>query len=203
MAAAAAPFAIAFAHTAPGQADALAVHRRIASEAWRIEMTTPAAILESDKVLRVGAREIARHRDGISLTDPMVVWLDRLGLFDRTRAPAPDSFATRSQLEDFDAKIATTPAFLWMVTDDNERATQVNAGRAYARVQLAATAQGVAMQPLQQALQEYPEVAGPYRETRQALGVRATQTIPMWARVGFAPPVGPAPRRGLDAILRA
>lgn len=201
MADAAAPYAIAFGHTAAGQADALAEHRRIAADAWRIELTTPAAILESYQVLRVGPREIAAHRDGLSLTDPMVVWLDRLGLFDRTKAPAPDSFATRGQIDDFNAKIASTPAFLWMVTGDNERATQVDAGRAYARVQLAATAQGVAMQPLQQALQEYAEVAGPYREIRRALGVSDAQTIQMWARVGFAPPVGPAPRRGLDAHL--
>lgn len=202
MADAAEPFRVVFGRTTAVQHETLSTHRRIAAEAWRIELTTPATILESYKVLRVGPREIAEHRDGVSLTDPMVVWLDRLGLFDRTEAPAPDSFATRSQIEDFDAKIASTPAFLWMLTDDNERPTQVDAGRAYARVQLAATAHGVAMQPLQQALQEYPEVAGPYREIRRALGVADTQTVQMWARVGFAPPVGPAPRRGLDAHLR-
>jgi hypothetical protein len=204
MAKAVAPFAVRLGHTPGAGAAALDAQRRIAAEAWRIEMTTPRTILESYQVLRVGAREIAEHRDGIALTDPMVVWLDRLGLFDRTQAPAPDSFATRSQIEDFGKKLDGTPAFLWMVTDDNERATQVDAGRAYARVQLAATAQGVAMQPLQQALQEYPEVAGPYQAIRRTLGVADTQTIQMWARVGFAPPVGPAPRRGLDAhVLRA
>jgi hypothetical protein len=53
-----------------------------------------AAMLESYKVLRVGAAEIARHRDGLSLTDPMVVALARLGLFDRSKAPAPDSRVT-------------------------------------------------------------------------------------------------------------
>ncbi|HRD97816.1 MAG TPA: twin-arginine translocation pathway signal protein, partial [Rubrivivax sp.] len=82
--------------------------------------------------------------------------------------------------------------------------TQVAAGRAYLRVQLAATAQGVVMQPLQQALQEYPEVAGPYRQIHQLLGATAPgQTVQMWARVGFAAPVPPAPRRGVAAhILR-
>jgi hypothetical protein len=182
-------------------ADRLAMHRRIASEAWRLELGTPAAMLETFKVLRVGAKEIAEHRDGLSLMDPMVVWMARLGLFDRSVAPGPDDYATRSQIEDFDRKIASTPAFLWMVSDDNERPSQVDAGRAYARVQLAATAQGLAMQPLQQALQEYPQVARPYRALREALDVRDTRTIQMWARVGVAPPVGPAPRRGVDAHL--
>lgn len=201
MAAAAAAQGVPFAHSASGDAQALGVHRRIASEAWRLELTTPEAMLETYKVLRVGADEVARHRDGLTLMDPMVVWMTRLGLFDRSVAPGPDDFATRSQIADFDAKIATTPAFLWMVSDDNTRSTQVAAGRAFARVQLAATAHGLGMQPLQQALQEYAEVAAPYRALREALGVSGPQTIQMWARVGFAPPVGPAPRRGVEAHI--
>lgn len=177
-------------------------HRAIASKAWAIELHTPRAILESFKVMRIGADEVAQHRDGLTLMDPMVVWMDRLGLFDRSKAPGPDDFATTSQVKDFDEKIASTPGFLWLVTEGNDRVTQVNAGRAYARVQLAATAHGVAMQPLQQALQEYPEQAGPYADIRQLLDAPSpAQTVQMWARVGFAPPVGPAPRRGLQALI--
>jgi hypothetical protein len=160
-------------------------------------------MMESIKVLRVGPAEIARHRDGLSLTDPMVVWLDRLGLFDRSQAPGPQDFAVTRQIKDFDSKLTSTPAFLWLLSEGNERHTQVEAGRAYARVQLAATAQGVAMQPLQQALQEYPEQARPHAEIRRLLGATPTQTVQMWARVGFAPPVDAAPRRGVDAhVLR-
>ena len=182
--------------------DALKQHRAIAAEAWRIELVTPRTIMESYKVLRVGADEIAKHRDGLSLLDPMVVLLDRVGMFDRSKAPAPDSFATTGQIEDFGKKLDSTPAFMWMVTEGNDRVTQVDAGRAYARVQLAATAHGVAMQPLQQALQEYPEQAGPYAEIRRLLDApQPAQTVQMWARVGYAPPVGPAPRRGLQAHI--
>ncbi len=202
MAAAMQPHASRFGFVGADQPAALARHRAIAAEAWRIELTTPAAILESFRVLRIGAAEIAQHRDGLSLLDPMVVWLDRLGLFDRSKAPKADDFATTSQIKDFNAKIASTQGFLWMVSDDNERATQVNAGRAYVRVQLAAAAHGVVMQPLQQALQEYPEQAGPYADVRRLLGTAgAAQTVQMWARVGFAPPAMPAPRRGVDAHL--
>ena len=91
---------------------------------------------------------------------------------------------------------------LWMVSDGNDRVTQVNAGRAYARVQFAATAFGVSLQPLQQALEEYPEQAAPFAEIRKLLGApQPAQTVQMWARAGFAPPIGPAPRRGVDAQL--
>ncbi len=194
------PGVLHFGHT--DEAAALRQHRAIAAEAWRIELQTPRTLMESYKVLRVGPREIAEHRDGIALLDPMVVWLDRLGLFDRSQAPGPKDFATTSQIEDFGKKLDSTPAFLWMVTDGNDRVTQVHAGRAYARVQLAATAHGVSLQPLQQALQEYPEQAGPYAAIRRLLAAPAPgQTVQMWARVGFAPPVGPAPRRGVEAHI--
>jgi hypothetical protein len=202
MAEAVRPHALQFGHLDAGQPDLLAQHRAIANEAWRIELTTPRTILESFQVLRVGAAEVARHRDGLTLLDPMVVWLDRLGLFDRSTAPAPTDFAVTSQIKDFARKIDSTPSFLWMVTPDNERVAQVNAGRAYARVQLAATAHGVAMQPLQQALQEYPEQAGPHAGIRRLLQVNTpAHTVQMWARVGFAPDVPPAPRRGVAAHL--
>ena len=84
-----------------------------------------------------------------------------------SQAPGPDDFATKSQIEDFNAKLQSTPAFMWMVSADNTRTTQIDAGRAYVRVQLAATAHGLAMHPLQQALQEYPEQAGPYRRIQR------------------------------------
>lgn len=188
----------------PDSADEIRMHRTIANEAWRIELTTPRAMLESFKVLRVGQAEIAQHRDGLSMTDPMVVWMSRLGLFDRSQAPGPDDFATISQIKDFGAKTASTPGFLWMVSRGNDRTTQIDAGRAYARVQLAGTAQGVAMHPLQQALQEYPEQARPYAAIRQLVEAPApAQTIQMWARVGYAPPVEPAPRRGVAAHVVA
>jgi len=205
MAEAVQPYPLRFGYSGPAQGDEMKQHRAIANEAWRIELTTPRAMLESFKVLRVGAAEVAEHRDGLSLMDPMVVWMNRLGLFDRSQAPGPDDFATTSQIEDFGKKIASTPGFLWMVSQGNDRVTQVDAGRAFARVQLAATAQGVAMQPLQQALQEYPEQARPYAAIRHLVDATSpVQTVQMWARVGFAAPVQPAPRRGVDAhIVRA
>jgi hypothetical protein len=202
MAEAVQPHALRFGFAGPDQPELLAQQRAVAAEAWRIEMVTPRTIMESYKVLRVGPEEVARHRDGLTLLDPTVVWMSRLGLFDRSQAPGPDDFATTSQIKDFGKKLDSTPGFLWMVSAGNDRITQVNAGRAYVRVQLAGTAQGVVMQPLQQALQEYPEQAGPHAQIRRLLGAaEPAQTLQMWARVGFAPPAAAAPRRGVDAHL--
>jgi hypothetical protein len=58
------------------------------------------------------------------------------------------------------------------------------------------------MQPLQQALQEYPEQAQTRADIRRLVqALQPTQTVQMWARVGYAPPVEPAPRRPLNAIV--
>lgn len=185
------------------QPDTVQRHRDIAKTAWRIELETPRTLLESYHWLRVGPEEIARHRDGISLNSTMIRALDALGLFDRTQAPPPGDASLKSQITDFNAKLDTTPAFFYMVTHGNDRPTQVNAGRAYVRAQLAATAQGLSMHPLQQALQEYPEQAGPYTDIHALLQApRPSHTVQMWARLGHAPAVGPAPRRGLAAHVR-
>ena len=198
------PNPLRFGYASAASANGLAEHRRIALEAWRIELSTPRTVMESYRVLRIGASEIAAHRDGLSLADPMLVVLDRLGLFDRSKAPGPADYATTSQIKDFGKKLESTPGFLWMVTQGNDRVTQVNAGRAYARVQLAATAHGLSMQPLSQALQEYPEQQRPYAEIHALVGAaRPGQTVQMWARVGYAPLVEPAPRRRLQDFIRA
>jgi hypothetical protein len=46
--------------------------------------------------------------------------------------------AVKSQIKDFNAKLESTPAFFWTVTEGNDRRTQVNAGRAYVRARLGA-----------------------------------------------------------------
>ena len=183
----------------------LAEHRRIAQEAWRIELVTPRTMMESLRVLRVGPSEIAAHRDGLSINEPLVRMLAAVGLFDRSKVPGPDDMAVKRQIQDFNAHIESTPAFFSIVSEGNDRATQVQAGRAYVRAQLAATAQGLVMHPLQQALQEYPEQAAHHAAIHGLLGARpGRDTVQMWARLGYAPPVGPSPRRGVDAhLLRA
>jgi len=184
------------------QPDALEKHRAIAAEAWRIELTTPAKILETYKVLRVGASEIAKYRDGISINEPFLSLLVRLGLFDRSKAPKPDDSATVDQIENFNKNLESTPGFLWMITEGNGRTAQVNAGRAYVRVQLTGTAHGISMQPHQQALQEYPEQQASYKEIHNLLDAPSPRyTVQMWARLGYGPQIEPAPRRGLEAHI--
>jgi hypothetical protein len=183
---------------------AMARHRDIAMAAWKTELSTADALLESYKVLRVGPSEISQHRDGIALNDPFVRALTAVGLFDRSKPSAPDSSEIKDQIAQFNQKMAGTPACLWLSTQGNDRLTQFQCGRAYARLQLAATAQGLSMHPLSQALQEYPQQAEHYRAIHDLVGASAAgHTVQMWTRLGHAAPIGPSPRRGLQAHLQS
>jgi hypothetical protein len=94
------------------QPDAFKEHRAIAAEAWSIELTTPPKILESYRVLRVGAREIVKYRDGISINNPFSSLLVRVGLFDRSKAPAADDSGVASQIKKFNKSLDSTSFLL-------------------------------------------------------------------------------------------
>ena len=106
----------------------------------------------------------------------------------------------RAQVDALRPPFDTAMAFVWFITAGNTRAHQVGAGRDYVRANLAATAAGVAMQPLSQALQEFPEMAPHFAGMREALDVGASETVQMFARLGYGAPVkaapGGRPRRG-------
>ena len=179
-------------------------HRRIALDAFRIELVTPRTMMETLRVVRVGPAEIAEYRDGISVNKLMPRVMAAIGLFDRTKVPAADDMAITTQLADFQTSLNSTNAFFWLSTANNSRETQVNVGRAYVRAQLAAAAVGLSMHPLSQALQEYPEQAGEYRKFHDLVGASArAETVQMWARLGYGTVIEPSPRRGMAAHIRS
>ncbi|WP_448206873.1 Acg family FMN-binding oxidoreductase [Azospirillum sp. sgz302134] len=195
--------------TAPSTADLARLNgiRSIVRDAWRVEMTTERTFMESLRLMRIGAAEIDRHRDGISIADPMLVAAAKVGLFDRETYPGASSMTIESQIKRFDALTDSTPSYLWIVTDGNSRPAQIDAGRAYARLSLAGTGLGLAMHPNEQALQEYPEMADNHRAIHHRLDApHPARKVQMLARLGRLPegtaPSPPAPRRGLAAHLK-
>jgi hypothetical protein len=97
--------------------------------------------------------------------------------------------------------IAATPGWIWMTTAGNARADQIAAGRAWLRVNLAATGLGLGLHPVSQCLQEYPQMAA-LRADAHARLAREGETVQMLGRLGHAPPQPPAPRRPVEAMLR-
>jgi nitroreductase len=94
--------------------------------------------------------------------------------------------------------------FVWVTTIGNARQQQIEAGRAYMRVALQATADGLVMQPMSQALQEYQAMAEFYETVHNRLTRGDEERVQMLARLGYAKDEGPAPRWPLASrLLRA
>ncbi len=177
--------------------------RKITREAYEIEATTARTWLESARLMRIGPSAITANPDGISLNSPMVRAVHTVGLFDPMEVPAKGSSSLQRVMDRW-VPFETASGFLWLASPDNARPTQVASGRAYVRAHLLATAAGVDMHPLSQALQEFPEMRGPRAAIHRTLGLGAGgETLQMLSRVGFATEHrGPSPRRGLESLLR-
>jgi hypothetical protein len=65
--------------------------RELCWQAAQVEINTERTVMESIKLVRVGPGEILQHRDGITVNTPSVRMLATLGLFDRSKVPAPGS----------------------------------------------------------------------------------------------------------------
>ena len=178
--------------------------RAITREACEIESLTPRTWLESAHLMRIGPAAIAHHRDGISLNGTVPRLMHAVGLFDPLEVPTPGSANLKRVMARW-AAFETGSGYLWLASSGNARQAQVDAGRAYVRLHLQATAAGVQMHPLSQALQEFAEVRGPYLEVHRALALDPQRsTVQMLARTGFALQAAqPSPRRGLQAMLQA
>lgn len=195
---AAAPLAAGSVATGAPLADLIEICR----QGWVTEMHTPAAMLESAKVTRVGRKAVAANPDGIALQGPFFEAMAAAGVLTEATLADPNSYANRSGIEMYEKLIRATPAFVWLKADDNSRATQIAAGRAYARMCLTATALGLSMQPWSMTLQEYPEMADLYRKTQAVFGVTPEAPLQMLARIGRAKAVDPAPRWALAKHIR-
>ena len=185
--------------------------RTLCRESARVELLTPRTVMESVRLTRVGPTEIAQHRDGISINGLMPRVLNAAGLFDRSQPPPEGSAAYKQTMSRFDGHSATAMGFVWLSTPTARhavggtlRSAEVNAGRAYLRLQLKATEIGLQMHPMSQAPQEFPEMKPHHDRLHELLlGQPATQhTVQMFCRIGHCADQPHTPRRGVEAVIR-
>jgi hypothetical protein len=183
---------------------AMAPIRRITREAYETECLTPRTWLESARLMRIGPQAIASHRDGISISAAVPRVMHAVGVFDPMEVPQRGASSLQRVMDRW-APFETGSGYLWLSGNGNSRSTQLAAGRAYVRLHLQATAAGVDMHPLSQALQEFSEVRTSFLALHRELGLDpARGPVQMLARVGYAlAPSGPSPRRDLATVLRA
>jgi hypothetical protein len=175
--------------------------RDIAWRAWVIEAETEAAHLETVNLMRLGRAAVAAQPDGVSVWGPGLEEAIAAGQLTRqSMLPGGDGY--RVMFARYAPMLAATNAYLWLAATGGGRAAHLAAGRDWLRVNLAATAAGLSLHPISQALQEYPEMAGPLHDLHAMLA-RPGEQLHMLGRIGYAAPVPPTPRWRAETRIRA
>lgn len=177
--------------------------RELAIAGYQVEFGNAATWAESADLMRIGAAAVAAEPSGIAVTGTRA-WLARqLGLLDAAALRRTDGAAARSAIETSTEAARHTPAWAWLSSEDNSRRLQIEAGRAYLRLDLAAAQSGLAIQPNSQVLQEFEAMSTLFERFHAEVGVAAPARVQMFARLGLAARPSPAPRRPLERIVRS
>ncbi len=172
--------------------------------AWDIEQDTARTWKESVDLTRVGAEDILRHRDGISLGGTLMETLRLLGQMTPEKAMDRDSAYFAGGKKRVREWVPTTSSWLWLKTSAAGRAAQIEAGRAFVRMQLKAAELGLVTQPPSQVLQEYPEMLALQREFETLVGQQPGEKVQMLVRAGYPDAAAVrSPRRPLTGFMRA
>ncbi|MFN0116033.1 MAG: Acg family FMN-binding oxidoreductase [Paracoccaceae bacterium] len=174
--------------------------RRLTHEALRIEFMTPRTLGESIELFRIGRNEVDANPDGIDFSGPLFEILGATGLFSRATAGDHASFAFRSALDMIETTSLSAMGHVWLVTAGNSREEQLAAGADWVRLNLALTGLGLGVQPMSQALQEFPEMAGPFAEAHRMLAP-AGGVVQMLGRIGYGAEVDQSPRWPLQTRI--
>lgn len=170
-------------------------------DAWLIEMATERTHQESTKLMRVGAKAVTANPDGITLLGPFMEASRLTGMMDAEEMNDPASQAYAGTKKFYLDLIDSAKAFGWLITPGNRRVDQLAAGADWLRLNLAATEAGLALQPLSQALQEFPEMAQPFGALHDFLGVQMPSRVQGLFRFGYAKIPIAAPRWPLASRL--
>ena len=176
--------------------------RTLTRDAMFAEVRTSEAYRESIDLMRIGRSEIEVNPDGIALGGAFLESLNLIGIVTRESIADPASSSYQMGLDMIDEGAMTSMGFVWINTVGNSRTAQIDAGRAYMRIALQATADNLAMQPMSQALQEYPAMAPYYESVHDLLTSQPGERVQMLARLGYADDVGPSPRWSLEARVK-
>ncbi|MDJ0942429.1 MAG: hypothetical protein QNJ30_03140 [Kiloniellales bacterium] len=184
-----------------------AVFDRLMVDATEAIVADREMIEASNAWFRLTPREIDEHRDGPTIDS---FGLPPLSLAAVKMLPKPEPEKTHRQwvTATRDVQLATAPLVgLIAVRDPYERATALRAGLFWQRLQLWATAQGLAMQPMNQFVQVIDRDRQLKRDS--AFGARLAEVLgdDRWRatlafRAGYpAVAAGPSPRRSIEGLV--
>ncbi|KAE8127142.1 hypothetical protein DDE84_08925 [Bifidobacterium tibiigranuli] len=178
---------------------------RFALRSASIEAGVSRVMGESDAIFRANERQKNQYRYGYSVEGQGVSGFMKhmlQGLV--TIFPSMNAGAAASEnfIKSTAASVGHTPAYAMIRTAGNSRLDQVESGMAYSRMVLIGHTLGLAMQPLSQVLEEYPEMKAPYDEFKKAYAPDGG-TVQMLLRVGVATRSVPlSMRRDVQSLIR-
>jgi hypothetical protein len=178
----------------------VATVRKLTLDAWKLEAFTPRTMKESVDLMRFGKREINANPDGIDLGGAFLEALMVAGVLSREEQMDTGSTGFKEGIRIYDEMLSATTAYAVITTPDNTRQDQIEAGRRWLRLNLMTTALGLALHPVSQALQEFPEMA-PHYATAHKLLAEPGETVQMLGRLGYGPTVDKSPRWPLETRI--
>lgn len=182
-------------------AERVAWLRALTWDAWLIEYETDRTRRESVDLMRIGNAEVARNPDGIDMAGAAMGLMKMTGIISREALDTPGSMAYEQGSAMYREMLDSAQGYVWLVADENTRASQIAAGRSWVRMNLAAQRQGLAIHPLSQVLQEFPEMSALRSKAHEELSVEAPGVIHMLGRVGYSKHPKPSPRWPLETRL--
>lgn len=168
--------------------------KAMADAGWIVETGLPRTHHESTKLVRVGADEVVANPDGIALHGPVMEAYHLSGMLTHETYDDPGSRAFAASRSFYEGLIDGAPAFGWLASPGNTRADQLRAGADWVRLHLAATRAGIAMHPLSQVLQEFPEMRVLHDRFHDLVGMAPPARVQGLFRLGHAVFPEPAPR---------
>ncbi|MCY0916330.1 Acg family FMN-binding oxidoreductase [Massilia antarctica] len=165
------------------------------------EFRNQATWAESVRLLRFGAAAVAAEPSGLTFVGTKFWLLRHLGMLAPEKLIDARGTGPDQVIADMSAAVHSTRAWLWLESTDNSRQTQLETGRAYVRVGLAAAAAGLALHPQSQVLQEFAQMDSWFAQIHHELDVHGEGRVQMLVRVGYADFPPPSPRRRLVEFL--
>jgi hypothetical protein len=178
----------------------------ICTDAMAVEVRSVPRNVETAHWFRFSQREVEEKRDGFGLAQSgrgvLARWFAEHFILDRASAADANGSFAKGAVDLTREQAASAAAFGVLSTANNSRRAQVIAGRAYARIALTVTSLGLAMHPLSQALEEYPDMSAIKARLERELALAPGHTVQMFFRLGRAIPTEHTARRDVRSLLK-
>lgn len=162
-------------------------------ESATIEAGVTRAMDESNAIFRANEKEKNKYRWGYSVEGQGASGFKRYllqGLITMFPSINEGKGASDNFIHYTKTAVDHTAAYAVITTSSNTRTDQVLSGMLYSRMILTGHTMGLAMQPLSQVLEEYPEMKQPYDNFRNDYAGQG-QTVQMLLRIGKPETVAP------------